>query len=276
MEQIFKTVLILSGFGFVLTAVLLMLKPITAKKFPARWQYIVWIIVMLSMLVPIYKFIPKQEAQKLVSLPGETDLILPEATNDRVYVTIPNVGQPTAGGYTDVTPTAKQAIPIWNLAAHIWGLGLCVYVITVGVSYCVYIAKRCKGSALIENSILLEHVKAELGIKRKIRLKMCSDINSPMLMGVFCPVIYIPEKMFDDESLRMIFLHELAHCKRGDLCIKWLAVFVNAVHWFNPFAYLLCANVGEACEVSCDMEVTKNMSDEEKKIYMRTILDLAN
>ena len=74
--------------------------------------------------------------------------------------------------------------------------------------------------------------------------------------------------------MRMVFLHELTHYKRKDLLIKWLSLFVNAVHWFNPLAYLLCANVSEACEVSCDMEVTKNMSDEEQKVYMKTILDL--
>ena len=46
------------------------------------------------------------------------------------------------------------------------------------------------------------------------------------------------------------------------------------VHWFNPLAYLLCANVSEACEVSCDMAVTSNMSEREQKIYMKTILEL--
>ena len=62
--------------------------------------------------------------------------------------------------------------------------------------------------------------------------------------------------------------------KRKDLIIKWFALFVNAVHWFNPLSYLLSANLSEACEVSCDMEVTKNMNDEEQKLYMKTILEL--
>ena len=74
--------------------------------------------------------------------------------------------------------------------------------------------------------------------------------------------------------MRMVFLHELTHYKRKDLMIKWFSIFVNAVHWFNPLAYLLCANISESCEVSCDMAVTKNMSDIEQKIYMKTILDL--
>ena len=77
-----------------------------------------------------------------------------------------------------------------------------------------------------------------------------------------------------NESMRMILLHELTHYRRGDVMVKWLSIFVNAVHWFNPLAYLLSANVSEACEVSCDMSVTKNMSEREQKLYMKTILEL--
>lgn len=65
MYELFKTVLILSLFGFGITAVLLCLKPITAKKFPAKWQYYVWIAVLLSMIIPAYKLIPKKEAKKI-------------------------------------------------------------------------------------------------------------------------------------------------------------------------------------------------------------------
>ena len=72
----------------------------------------------------------------------------------------------------------------------------------------------------------------------------------------------------------MVFLHELTHYKRKDLMIKWLSVFVNAVHWFDPLAYMLRANISESCEISCDMEVTKNMDEAEQKLYMKTILEL--
>ena len=63
MYDVFKTVLVLSLFGFGITAFLLILKPITAKKLPARWQYCVWIVVFISMVLPAYKLIPKKEAQ---------------------------------------------------------------------------------------------------------------------------------------------------------------------------------------------------------------------
>ena len=70
MLEIFKTVLILSLFGFGITAILLCLKPITAKKFPAAWQYYVWIAVLLSMILPVYKLIPQKEVEKLPIVPG--------------------------------------------------------------------------------------------------------------------------------------------------------------------------------------------------------------
>ena len=73
----------------------------------------------------------------------------------------------------------------------------------------------------------------------------------------------------------MVFMHELTHYKRHDLAIKWFSLFVNAIHWFNPLSYLLCRNISDACEVSCDIAVTKNMTEEEQKLYMKTILDFA-
>ena len=69
MYDVFKTVLILSLFGFGITALLLLFKPITAKRLPARWQYCVWVAVLISMVLPAYKLIPKIEAQKLSIVP---------------------------------------------------------------------------------------------------------------------------------------------------------------------------------------------------------------
>ncbi len=122
---------------------------------------------------------------------------------------------------------------------------------------------------------MFDEVKKELGIKRRIRLRVYPGGDSPMLTGILRPVIYLPVSTLSKEQLSMVFRHELTHLKRGDLIYKWFTLFVNAVHWFNPFAYLLSANVNEACEVSCDMAVTKNMNKEEISLYMKTILHLA-
>lgn len=274
MYELFKTVLILSLFGFGITAVLLCLKPITAKKFPAKWQYYVWVAVLLSMIIPAYKLIPQNEAQK-ISLISQNRIERREQshTQDNPKTVII---EKTPIEHREVNLTPKLQIRLLDLLAYIWFLGVCIYLIVVIISYVVYLIHKRKNAVAITDNAVLNEVKKELKIKRQIKIRMSPDIQSPMLVGVLFPTIYIPCREIPDQSMHMIFLHELTHYKRKDLAFKWLSLFVNAVHWFNPLAYLLCANVSEACEISCDMAVTKNMSDHEQKLYMQTIVDLVD
>ena len=273
MFELFKTVLILSLFGFGITALLLCLKPITAKKFPAKWQYYVWIAVLFSMLIPTYKLIPPKEVQKLPLLP-QNEIVQPEAAQEFEETPETVIIEETPIEYREVSITPKLSIKLLDLLAYIWLVGVCFSLIVVISSYIVYLIRKHKKAIRITENAVLNEVKKELKIKRHIKIRMSPDIQSPLLVGVLFPVIYIPCREIPDENMRMVFLHELTHYKRKDLIIKWLSLFVNAVHWFNPLAYLLCSNLSEACEVSCDMAVTKNMSDTEQKIYMKTILDL--
>ncbi len=273
MSELFETVLILSLLGFCITAVLLCLKPITTKKFPAKWQYYVWIAVLLTMIVPTYKFIPEREVQKIQYITyTETQKAETEVVEYTETVTDISQNPPITEREISVTPSIK--INVFELISIIWICGAEIFLLTVIASYVIYILRKRKNSILIEdNSVLLE-TKKELGIRRNIRIRMSPNFGSPMLVGVFFPVVYLPCKELSQDMMRLVFLHELTHYKRKDLIIKWFALFVNAVHWFNPLSYIISSNLSEACEVSCDMEVTKNMNDGEQKIYMKTILEL--
>ena len=273
MYDVFKTVLILSLFGFGITALLLLLKPITAKKLPARWQYCVWIIVLISMVLPAYKLIPKKEAQKLAIVPQnqtvQTETQPQEEINPDTVVTYD-----TPIEYREVNLLPKIQIRLFDLIAYIWGTGVLIFSLVIIISYFRFLCRKNKNAVKISDNKIFSEVKNELKIKRHIRLKASSDIGSPMLVGILFPTVYIPCLEIPDDNMRMVLLHELTHYKRKDLLVKWFAVLVNAVHWFNPLCYLACAALSEACEVSCDMAVTKNMSEDEQKLYMQTILNL--
>lgn len=274
MYDVFKTVLILSLFGFGITALLLLLKPITAKRLPARWQYCVWITLLISMVFPAYKLIPKKEALKLSIVPQnqtvQTTVQPHEETHPDTVVTYD-----TPIEYREVNLSPKISIRLFDLIAYIWGAGVLIFLLVVIISYFRFLYRKSKNSVKISDSKFFSEVKKELKIKKHIRLKASSDIDSPILVGVLFPTVYIPCREIPDDNMRMVLLHELTHYKRKDLLIKWFAILVNAVHWFNPLCYLACANLSEACEVSCDMSVTKNMSEDEQKLYMQTILNLA-
>lgn len=273
MYDVFKTVLILSLFGFGITALLLLFKPITAKRLPARWQYCVWVAVLISMLFPAYKLIPKKEAQKLSIVPQnqtvQTTVQPLEEINPDTVVTYD-----TPIEYQEVNLSSKIQIRLFDLIAYIWGAGVLIFSFVVIISYFRFLCRKRKNAISISDNKLFEEVKEELKIKRHIRLKASSDIGSPMLVWILFPTVYIPCLEIPDNNMRMVLLHELTHYKRKDLLVKWFAVLVNAVHWFNPLCYLACTALSEACEVSCDMSVTKNMSEDEQKLYMQTILNL--
>ena len=273
--DIFKTVLVLSLFGFGITAVLLVLNPITAKKLPARWQYCVWVAVLISMVLPAYKLIPKKEAQRLAEIPKNQTVQTQQPQTQEKNTPDTVVTYDTPIEYREVNLSPKIQIRLFDLIAYIWGTGVFIFLLVVMISYFRFLCRKNKNSVKISDNKIFSEVKNELKISKHIGLKAAADIKSPMLVGVLFPTVYIPCREIPDDNMRMVLLHELTHYKRKDLLVKWFAILVNAVHWFNPLCYLACANLSEACEVSCDMSVTKNMPEEEQKLYMQTILNLA-
>lgn len=225
------------------------------------------------MLFPAYKLIPKKEAQKLSIVPQnqtvQTTVQPLEEINPDTVVTYD-----TPIEYQEVNLSSKIQIRLFDLIAYIWGAGVLIFSFVVIISYFRFLCRKRKNAISISDNKLFEEVKEELKIKKHIRLKASSDIGSPMLVGILFPTVYIPCLEIPDNNMRMVLLHELTHYKQKDLLVKWFAVLVNAVHWFNPLCYLACTALSEACEVSCDMSVTKNMSEDEQKLYMQTILNL--
>lgn len=95
-----------------------------------------------------------------------------------------------------------------------------------------------------------------------------------MLIGFFHPTLFLPQTEIDNEQMRHIITHELVHYRRHDLEYKWFAMAVCSLHWFNPLAYIISRQIDEACEISCDYAVTKNLTPSERTAYMRSILQL--
>ena len=109
---------------------------------------------------------------------------------------------------------------------------------------------------------------------RKINVRVWENIASPFMTGVFRPTLVLPKTELSDEQLHNILSHEMTHFKRHDILYKWFAEFVKCVHWFNPIAWYVSKQIAAECEISCDMIVTKNMSNNEKISYINTILYL--
>lgn len=124
-----------------------------------------------------------------------------------------------------------------------------------------------------EVSDMAVRVASEVGTCAKFKAVTLKEISSPMVTGIFSPLLILPDRRFSDKELYLILKHELVHLKRRDLVIKTFMLFCGSVHWFNPFIrrFIRCAE--REGELYCDETVVGGESEETKKLYCRSILD---
>jgi len=121
-------------------------------------------------------------------------------------------------------------------------------------------------------------MKSKLGIKKNIRLYCSESCKSPMTVGTLAPVIFLPlgdGEGLDDISCQYIIKHELIHIKHKDFLIRFMGLAVIAVHWFNPFSYLLYYELSNTLEMLCDRAVLEGCKKKEPEAYGRLLINLA-
>lgn len=266
MTEFLKTLLFLNIQGSTLVILLLLLKKIIQKSFSGKSQRNMWLLTALIFLLPVWKIVPTDASVPII-LPYNTEKILVYETQEHTAV----IEEDEDG---NLVPTVNTYTYEYDLKPWIWGAGACVFLMLNVGSYIVFLFKKRKESTEVTEDEAFTATLNDMGIRRKIKLKQCADTDSPMLTGVFCPVVFVPTRELCTEETKYIYLHELTHYKHKDLPLKWLVCIINAINWFNPFMYLVMKNLNEACELYCDETVTKNMDDEGKKEYMNTILNL--
>ncbi|MBD5103336.1 MAG: M56 family metallopeptidase [Ruminococcaceae bacterium] len=118
-----------------------------------------------------------------------------------------------------------------------------------------------------------ERLAINMCVTADVKVITVKEIASPMVVGMFKPLLILPDRSFTVKELHLILKHELVHIKRHDLLIKAFMVLCEAVHWFNPFVRFFIRAAEQECELYCDETVMKNESAEFKKMYCRSILN---
>ena len=260
----FQTFLVLSVAGSLLAGLLLALKKWTGKQFSPTWQYVLWVGVLLVMVVPVSVKVPAlvqplQEKQVVQTVP------LPaEQTVTEQPVPVDTVEAPAGEILPFMEETALPPISWWDVLAVIWVLG------ALGS-----LGYRLTGYFRFSGHIRRTGEPMELdGVPKRLRVCKTSAAVSPMVMGIFRPVLILPETALTESRLPYVLRHELVHYRRGDIFWRWLAVLATSIHWFNPVVYVAAAQMQEACEISCDWCVVRSMEQAKRDDYMRVILEL--
>ena len=80
---------------------------------------------------------------------------------------------------------------------------------------------------------------------------LCSQIESPLVVGLFRPVIVLPHGLTDAEAA-LATAHERAHIRRGDLWLGLVPALARTVFWFHPLAHAAARAAEDAREEACD------------------------
>jgi len=142
------------------------------------------------------------------------------------------------------------------------------------VLWCVHCTPMCSHALPAWMPKLLEDTARKLRLRRSPQVVLSSTVNCPAVLGVFKPVLLLPEATIERLSRQQaehILLHELAHIKRRDLPVHALCVLLQIFYWFNPLLALVRRQLQHLRELCCDATVATILKDKTED-YSQTIL----
>lgn len=121
-----------------------------------------------------------------------------------------------------------------------------------------------------------ERCARDMGLRGVPRVALSATLRSPLLVGLIRPAIYLPEaaREWAEPKLVSVFLHEMAHAKRGDY--PWLQAgrLVGALFWWNPLVWWAARQMNAESEEAADDAVV--LRQEGGEAYARALVEIAS
>ena len=164
-----------------------------------------------------------------------------------------------------------------NFLGFVWLTGILFQLSKLG--YGILLVKNfrntLKNNKYIPFNDMLRKVAGTFWKNRLPSLYSSPLIDSPITIGLFKPIVIIPEKLLpalSENELRSILLHELAHIYHYDQVIGVLKRMVIAIFWWNPFLYIINREHEQAREEVSDNYVLSELTP---RVYIQCLMALA-
>ena len=225
-DRFLKVFLSMSFSGTILILALLVGKRFWQDKISRQWQYYIWLVVILRLLLP---FAPEWnlmetargtmgQVQSHTAMPSQTQ----PADNSVSHPVQENENQSHLAQENKKTDHPRQGIKVLAdlmvlFSAKVWlvwlavALGLLIRKITMYQRFV-----RCIRAEMtpIEDAAMLERLSAaqeQASVKRPIELCSSPFVSTPMLMGLVHSCIVLPSATLPERDFYYIALHELMH-----------------------------------------------------------------
>lgn len=271
LESILSDVLLISVSTSLMIIGLLLLSPALSKHYSAKWKYGVWLIVTIRLMFPFtFSF-----GDSLVSIPlpesSRIETVFQGNSSHDTEAEISAISQPLQqdAGASNHTPS------LMKIMALFWLAGASLFLLYHVMSYRMFRKQALRWSnPLLSDRIVskINQVSNEMNVKCSIIVLTSRTVPNPMLVGFYKPILFLPHDQYRDEDLEFIMKHELVHYKRHDIVYKLMLLIVQAIHWFNPFVWLMVREAGREIEICCDDAVVRKQDLAYRKRYCEAIL----
>lgn len=286
---VFRWVLQTTWQAAVLAGLILAAQWLLRKRLSPSWRCGLWLLLIARLLLPV----PPQSAFSIFNLTktAPTHLVaasppplapaavvkeptevpppnLPVAANPRPA---PALLQPPPAA----TPAAK--LDWFAIAFCAWLAGVCFFGARLLWTNARFRSRIAGYQPVADETMtrLFNDCRAAFKIRRPVQLIESEEVESPAVYGFWRKWLLLPDGVFERFStaeLRCIFLHELAHIKRGDLGVNWLVAGLRVLHWFNPVLWLAWARLRADRELATDALALAHIRESDHTSYGETIL----
>ncbi len=309
-----QTLLWASFYGAVLAAAMLLMQMALRRHVPARWRFVLWLIVLVR-FVPMagvesrwspFNWLPHAQGEQkrephpqgapagvapvADALPhapdtvAESKIVAPIVASGAAEAIatsqVPVEARRTAVAATpapmiiSTRTTAGSPISFWSLVYGI-GAGIVVMRLLLATASLARIVRRSNRVEDASANAMLRSVCETMKVRRAIPLLVTDDLASPAVVGFFQPKLLLPRGLISrltPDELRLVFLHEAAHIRRRDVLLNYVLAALEAVHWFNPVAWMMAGRIRAERELACDEMVLLHTGDPAP--YGHTLLKL--
>ena len=297
-----KEILITSS---ALILVLLLLRRVFRKTLSRRWQYALWALVLVRLLLPV-SFLPAADFSVLTATAPVQQAVAQQV--ERPYYSRPVARlSPEELSEHNISlsqvPTAEEGSAMILMEPPAPGSDISLqqrgYLVRDAETNSVTLYEHMAvgpgevlsavwraGMVLMGAFFLLSNLLFYLRLRksrrvfeaestRRVYLVPEGAVPSPCLFGLFSPAIYITPAVADDPvKLRHALTHEETHAKHWDPLWSLLRCVCLTVYWFDPLVWIAASCSKTDCELACDESVLNALGESERIGYGETLLSL--
>jgi beta-lactamase regulating signal transducer with metallopeptidase domain len=139
--------------------------------------------------------------------------------------------------------TVTAVTASWQVPVAIWGTGFLLIAAMLLPGW-LKLREWRRGSTRATNMRIMAEAREAaltLDLHPVPEVRLSKERTMPSAAGFWRGVVFLPQDAmkWTREQLYMVLLHEMAHLKRRDPGMQALGHLACALHWFNPFAWML-------------------------------------